>query len=96
MKRRTFIKALEASTAAAAAATTVPEVDRAARNQPSLRFLRPPGALPEEEFLSRCINCGQCGEICPNRTIKYFGLENGWGSIDTPYIIRAKRAASCA
>ncbi len=93
MKRRTFIKALAASAAAAAAATTVPDVARAARNQPSLRFLRPPGARPEEEFLSRCINCGQCGEICPNRTIKYFGLENGWGSIDTPYII--PREKSC-
>ena len=31
--------------------------------------LRPPGALKEEEFLSRCIRCFRCGDACPNRAI---------------------------
>lgn len=30
-----------------------------------LRFLRPPGALPEKEFLARCLHCGQCAQVCP-------------------------------
>ncbi len=28
------------------------------------RFLRPPGARPEEEFLARCLQCGQCAQVC--------------------------------
>jgi MauM/NapG family ferredoxin protein len=88
MERRTFVQALVAS----AAATAVPAPAQAAQSQPALRYLRPPGALPEEEFLSRCIHCGQCGEACPNRCIKYFGLENGWGSVDTPHIIPREKA----
>ncbi len=70
----------------------VPSDGRAAKNRPSLRYLRPPGALDEKDFLARCINCGQCGEICPNRTIKYFGLENGFSSIDTPFITPREKA----
>ncbi len=29
--------------------------------------LRPPGALPEEQFLDTCIKCGLCAEACANR-----------------------------
>ena len=29
--------------------------------------LRPPGALPEKEFLATCIRCGLCVEACNNR-----------------------------
>ncbi len=39
--------------------------------------LRPPGALPEEEFLSRCIRCFRCGDACPNRAIVALNETNG-------------------
>ncbi len=92
MKRRDFLQTLGGGTALA----LWPAVARSARNRPSLRFLRPPGALPEEDFLYRCIHCGQCGEICPNRCINYFGTENGLASMDTPYIIpREKGCILC-
>jgi ferredoxin-type protein NapG len=30
-------------------------------------ILRPPGAVPEDDFLKMCIKCGQCAEACKNR-----------------------------
>ena len=33
-------------------------------------LLRPPGALPEKEFLQRCTSCGKCVEVCPVSAIK--------------------------
>ena len=58
----------------------------------SQRYLRPPGALPEQDFLSACIRCGQCAEICPNNCIKFFGTGNGLASLDTPYITPREKA----
>jgi ferredoxin-type protein NapG len=57
-----------------------------------LRFLRPPGAKSEAEFLDTCIRCGQCGQVCPNQAISYFKLENGYKSVDTPFIIPREQA----
>ena len=87
MKRRDFI----ASVIAGSASLTV-EPALAARYQPSLRYLRPPGALDEADFEARCIRCGKCGEACPNRCLQFFGLENGLSSLDTPYIIPREQA----
>lgn len=91
MKRRSFLKATGSSVISITLAASISGAARA-KNKPSLRFLRPPGALTEDDFLNRCIHCGQCGEACPNRCIKYFELENGLSSIDTPYIIPREKA----
>lgn len=56
------------------------------------RYVRPPGALEEADFISRCIRCNQCAEICPNQCIKFFGPENGVDSLGTPYIIPREKA----
>jgi len=34
------------------------------------RRLRPPGALPEDEFTGVCVRCGNCGRVCPSRVIR--------------------------
>lgn len=39
--------------------------------------LRPPGALPESDFLATCIRCGRCADACPNRCITAFTAESG-------------------
>jgi len=47
--------------------------------------LRPPGALPEEEFLKRCIKCNKCAQVCPYFSIRMAHAE--WGrSMGTPMI----------
>ena len=60
----------------------------------SLR-LRPPGALKrtddEKEFLSSCIKCGQCVQVCPVQAIKLADLEEGFG-VGTPYIDAREQA----
>ena len=35
----------------------------------SLPLLRPPGAVPEDEFLSRCTRCAECIKACPHGAI---------------------------
>ena len=51
-----------------------------------LRFLRPPGALKEKEFIQKCIRCGLCGEVCPNQCLNYFAIGSG-SKAGTPYIV---------
>jgi len=34
------------------------------------RFLRPPGALPEDQFAQTCSRCGECVRACPAECIK--------------------------
>jgi formate hydrogenlyase subunit 6/NADH:ubiquinone oxidoreductase subunit I len=46
--------------------------------------VRPPGALAEKEFLSRCIKCGQCMRICPTNVIHPAGLEGGLEGLWSP------------
>ncbi len=54
------------------------------------RLLRPPGALDEEYFLSRCIRCGECMKVCPNNALhpalNEAGLEGLWSPLMIPRI----------
>jgi polyferredoxin len=47
-------------------------------------LVRPPGSLSENEFLKRCIKCGQCMRICPTNVIHPAGLDFGFESLWTP------------
>lgn len=54
------------------------------------RLLRPPGALGESDFLSRCIRCGECMKVCPNNALhpalNEAGLEGLWTPLMVPRI----------
>ncbi len=49
-------------------------------------LVRPPGALREEEFLQRCIKCGQCMRICPTNIIHPGDFSHGVESLWTPVL----------
>lgn len=48
------------------------------------RRVRPPGALPEDEFLARCARCGLCARSCPTGVIQLATSEAGVEGIWTP------------
>ncbi len=39
--------------------------------------LRPPGAVPEQIFPSKCIRCGRCVEVCPYNSIRPLDVRSG-------------------
>lgn len=47
-------------------------------------LIRPPGALPEDEFLAKCIRCGECMKVCPTNAIQPAALEGGFAGAWTP------------
>jgi polyferredoxin len=80
LSRRLFL------TAAVSGAAAIPmlRVNGALSSNWNPAVVRPPGALAEKEFLSRCIKCGQCMRICPTNVIHPSGLEGGLEGLWTP------------
>ncbi len=59
-----------------------PERDRATG-----AVIRPPGSLKEDEFLSRCIRCGNCMKVCPTNGLQPTVLQTGLEGIWTPHLV---------
>jgi len=69
--------------------TAQPRVDE----PPEYRF-RPPGALDEPDFLSRCIHCYLCQDVCPPGCIQM--RPDGAADGHTPFIVaRVKACTLC-
>jgi polyferredoxin len=49
--------------------------------------LRPPGALPDPQFIQTCITCQECIRVCPTGGLKPAFLESGLGGIGTPILV---------
>lgn len=58
-------------------------------------IIRPPGALVEEEFLQRCIKCGQCMRICPTNVLQPAGFEHGLESLWSPIFNNRIGSSGC-
>jgi len=97
MKRRTFLQNMTYGAGALVSASLpfallrfiAPEV-----KADPLTHLLPPGALKDEnDFISACIGCGLCGEICPPKCIKFYQRDGG-NKVNTPYINPEEKACT--
>lgn len=46
--------------------------------------IRPPGSVPEPQFLQMCIRCGECFKACPNDVLQPMGIGDGFDNLWTP------------
>jgi polyferredoxin len=53
-------------------------------------LIRPPGSVREQDFLARCIRCGECMNVCPTNalhpTFMQAGIEGIWSPMLVPRI----------
>ncbi|MEZ4742949.1 MAG: 4Fe-4S dicluster domain-containing protein [Bdellovibrionota bacterium] len=83
LERRTILKALLSSLFFL---TPVIAIATKRKKNGKRRFLRPPGALPESDFLRQCIGCFKCATACPNDCIEMASFEWGASNVHTPVI----------
>ncbi|MGD1030760.1 MAG: 4Fe-4S binding protein [Opitutaceae bacterium] len=58
-------------------------------------LVRPPGAVAEEEFLARCINCCECVRVCPTNVLQPATFEHGWEALWTPALNNRIGTSGC-
>ena len=51
------------------------------------RLIRPPGSLPEKDFLRLCQRCGLCMKACPTNVINPALTEAGMAGFWTPHLV---------
>jgi len=84
-------QALEVMVAGGIGLAAVPVISLA---KPKTGLIRPPGALPESEFVQTCITCQECIRACPSQALRPALLEGGLTSIGTPYL--SPRQGACS
>jgi polyferredoxin len=78
--RRGFIYSLAGGLGVGFLATQTPFTLRQSKHQ----LIRPPGAIPETEFLRTCIRCGECMKSCLTNTLQPCLWESGFSGLWTP------------
>ncbi len=54
------------------------------RLQGKRQLIRPPGAIPEAEFMRTCVRCSECMKSCPTNTLQPCLWESGLTGLWTP------------
>jgi MauM/NapG family ferredoxin protein len=80
VSRRGFVYSLVGGLAIGFVATQTPFSLRQSKHQ----LIRPPGAIPETEFLRTCIRCGECMKSCITNTLQPSLWESGFQGLWTP------------
>ncbi len=80
LSRRGFLYSFAGGLTAAFLADRTPFTPVQGKHQ----MVRPPGALPEEEFLRTCIRCGECMKSCVTNTLQPCFWESGLSGLWTP------------
>ena len=91
LRRRDFVKqaaAVGATVGGAAYVAGLLQPVRAGQPAP----LRPPGALTEKDFLSTCIRCMRCVDVCPNHCLEPAPSSAGGRIAGTPTMHMRKAA----
>ena len=78
--RRGFMYSLAGGLGIGFLATQTPFTLRQSKYQ----LIRPPGAIPETEFLRTCIRCGECMKSCLTNTLQPCLWESGLSGLWTP------------
>jgi polyferredoxin len=86
--RRKFIYATAAGIAGASAITAGIHTDRNMNG----RLIRPPGAKPENEFLARCIRCGECMKVCKTNGLQPAIFDAGFNGVWSPRLVPRRGA----
>ena len=82
--RRRFLAGAAGGAAAIVGGVGAAKAVRGAGGKPGVVPIRPPGSVPEPEFLRLCIRCGACYQACPNNVLQPMGLTGGLNALWTP------------
>jgi MauM/NapG family ferredoxin protein len=59
----------------------------ASARRPFEKLIRPPGALPEAQFISLCVKCGECMKVCPTNALQPALNQAGPEGLWTPVVV---------
>ena len=83
MERRTFLMA----TGAGAVMLPLSRASSGFWENSNPKLIRPPGSVKEDDFLERCIKCGECMKVCPTNFLHPAAFEAGLEGLWTPVAI---------